>query len=418
MSEPNLIEPGSVELNHVVLFNANGEGVNLTLNVASLSIYENIMAPFITGELVISDAIDLTGFMPLKGEETLVLSLQTPGFDDDFFKRVNTYHVYKMESKINAAMKQEVLILKFVSIEAMIDVNTRISKTYKGKVSDSVESFITSSLGLNTKKPALVEPTVNYEMHTSNFWTPTQNIYYLSGRALNVKNNPSFLFFENKDGFVFSSLDVLNSTSPIMVFLKDQYQRDPTKERNFLAEYARVLDMETTDHYDYFERIRNGQYGSATYFFDIETKKLHYIERDAKTSFDSKLLNQKRPFEDYQDLPAKPIANLRTEVQHRSIHNGSPLLPIDTGMKRAALLTQEQFFKTNIQVFGRFDYTVGRTVYLQVYKNKQTLTSDTETDVIDTIMTGKYLITSIAHHITRKKHVCNIELSKDSISVL
>lgn len=418
MSEPNRIEPGSVEISHAVLFNSIGEGVNVTLSIASLTIYENIMAPFITGELVLSDAIDLTGFMPLKGEETLVLSLSTPGFDDEFFKRANTYHVYKLETKVNVAMKQEVLVLKFVSIEAMVDVNTRISKTFKGKVSDTVESLLTGPLGLNTSKQALVEPTVNQEMHTSNFWTPTQNIYYLASRALNVKNNPSYMFFENKDGFVFSSLDVLNSTDPIMVFIKDQYQRDPQKERNFLAEYARVLDMETTEYYDYFERIRNGQYGSATYFFDIETKKLHYIERNAKDNFDSKILNQKRPFEDYTDLPAKPIANLRVEAQHRSIHNGLPLLPIDTGMKRASLLTQEQFFKTNIQVFGRFDYTVGRTVYLQVYKNRQTLTSDTEKDVIDPIMTGKYIITSIAHQITRKKHVCNIELSKDSISVL
>lgn len=418
MSEPNKIEPGAVELENVILFNAIGEGVNLTLSVASITIYENIMSPFVTGELIVSDAIDLVGFMPLKGEETLVLSMSTPGFDDDFFKRANTFHVYKLETKVNAAMKQEVLVLKFVSIEAMIDVNTRISKTFRGKVSDTVEQLITGPLGLATKKPALVEPTVNQDIHTSNFWTPTQNIYYLTSRALNSINNPSYMFFENKDGFVFSSLDFLNSTQPIMVFLKDQYQRDPEKERNFLAEYARVLDMETTEYYDYFERIRNGQYGSSVYFFDVETKKLHYIERDAKNSFESRTLNQKKPFEDYTDLPAKPIANLRSEAQHRSIHNGSPLLPIDTGMKRASLLTQEQFFKTNIQVFGRFDYTVGRTVYLQVYKNRQTLTSDTEDDVIDPIMSGKYLITSIAHHITREKHVCNIELSKDSISVL
>lgn len=418
MSEQSRIEPGAVEMTNVVLVNADGEGVNLTLNVASLTIYENIMSPFITGELIVSDAIDLTGFMPLKGEELLVISLATPGFDDEFFKRADTYHVYKMERKLNVAMKQEALVLKFVSVEATIDVNTRISKTFKGKVSDTVKTLLSESIGLASKKPLLIEPTVNMEMHTSNFWTPTQNIYYLTSRALNFMNNPSYMFFENKDGFVFGSLDVLNSADPIMVFFKDQYQRDTQAERQFAEEYARILDMETIDHYDYFDRIRNGQYGSSTYFFDVETKKLHYIERNAKENFDSITLNAKRPFEDYTTLPASPKANLRNEAQHRSIHNGSPLLPIDTGMKRSSLLTQEQFFKTNIQVFGRFDYSVGRTVQLLIYKNSQTLPTDTEEDVIDLLMSGKYLITACAHHITREKHVCNLELSKDSISVL
>lgn len=411
------MEPGAINIDSMVFVNKGGTGINIKNMVVQLSIFENIMSPIITGEVILADAIGMTEFMNLSGEETIFIELSVPGMDDEYLRRIHFMHVYKMEQRINYALKNAVLVLCFCSIEAAMDANCRISKTYRGSVSDLVKQVINNAPGMETKKEVIVENTANTHMYTSNFWTPFQNAYYLSNVAINNQNNPSYLFFESREGYIFASLDNLHKQEPIMLFVKDQKVTMPDESRNFLAEYSRVLEMETTDNYDYFERLRNGQYGSAIYFFDVETKKLNYIERTVQNDFARKTLNDKLPFADYKpgELPAKPLAKLMTSLQHRSVYNGSPLLPINTELKRQALLAQESFYKTNIQVFGRLDYTVGRVVELLVYKDKITFTSDTPEDVIDLVMSGRYLITAISHQISKSKYVCNIELSKDSV---
>lgn len=420
MSESNAggkMEPGAINIDSMVFVNKDGTGINIKNMVMQLTIYENIMSPIITGEVVLADAIGMTEFMNLSGEETVFIELSVPGMEEDDFKRIHFMHVYKMEQRMNFALKNAVVVLCFSSIEAAMDANCRISKTFRGSVSDIVKKVINEAPGMQTKKEVIVEQTANTHVYTSNFWTPFQNAYYLSTVALNYQNNPSFLFFEGREGYIFASLDTLHKQEAIMLFIKDQKVTMPDESRNFLAEYSRVLEMETIDNYDYFERLRNGQYGSSIYFFDVETKKLNYIERTVQNDFARKTLNDKLPFADYKpgELPAKPQAKMMTTLQHRSVYNGSPLLPINTELKRQALLAQESFYKTNIQVFGRLDYTVGRVVELLVYKDKVTFSSDTPSDTIDLNVSGRYLVTAISHQISKSKYVCNLELSKDSV---
>jgi len=414
----NRIEAGAIKVDGVTVINSRGKGINLKNIMVSLEIFEDIMSPFITGRLTISDANSLAESLPFMGEELLILDLETPHPDGSAVwnkKRNQVFHIYKMEGNEAITAKNNVISLCFVSIEAFTDVNSRISQTFRGRISDTVRTLLRTDPGLNTSKNAVIEETANNNIHTSNFWTPTQNIYHLVGDAISTEGYPSYTFFENNEGFVFASLQSLYKLPTMAKFFRHPKTRRPGESKNIEEDWGTVLDMSTPVFYDYFDRVESGFYGGTAYRYDIETKRLDYQNLIAsKDLARAPTLNPNKGF-DSERLQFRPEANLHMSVIHRNIYQNSPQLSVTHFLERTALLKQLSAFTTNIQVFGRMDYSVGRPIEMTAYKNSKTNETDSSEEIIDQMLTGKYLITALTHTITRESHLCNMEISKDSI---
>lgn len=427
------VTPGGVRIVNAIIINAEGRGCNIKNLVLNIEIYEDIMSPFISGNITISDSIALGEVLPLQGEETLILELDTPGFTgedtpeavpDLNYKRVFTVHLYKIEAKENAALKNVVYQISFMSLDAVKDMNTAISKTFRGKPHEIAKQILEQPEYFGTKKELLIEPSSNNLAFTANFWTPSKCMMYLAEKSLNGMNNPNYLFFENAEGFVFASMDALYLYPPVTEIVRDQMGRSTNKDESndIEREYQKILDMSTKDQHDYITRARSGMYGSVLYTFDVETKKLNFKTVDGWRDFgDSRIrLNTKLPVESGpvtdNPLPApfKPEAKMFVEVSQLNTYNGSPLMSLENNMRRATLLNQSQFNKLSVQVFGRFDYTVGRTIDVVIYADKEILENDDPNDAYDKQLSGRYLIAAVNHSITNKQHLCNMELIKDS----
>lgn len=413
------IEPGLVRIDTCLFISPRkNSSIDVTALVVDLTLYEDIMTPFITGCVTILDASALTEELPLIGEEMMYLEISTPGFQGPEYVRSGMYTIYKMESRENIANKSVAYKLMVSSIESLTDMNQRISKTYRGKISDTITTLINSHPGLSSNKTAVVEPTVNSEMHTSNFWTPTQNIYYLTSKALNDINNPNYVFFENNEGFVFASIDSLYLAPVTYSFTKDSKMRgnsqsdNPDAGQNLNEEYGKILDMSIPSQYDYIDRVLQGYYGSSVYHYDLITKRLNFKNIVAFDDLTKVKLNEE-PLAS-QHLQFMPEASMSLTIIHRDLYNGSPNLPATHHIRRLAFLKQTTGMQVMIRVFGKMNYSVGNVVDLMVYKDDSTDKKNTQ--VIDEVLTGRYLITSLSHEITRANHFCNIELSKDSMN--
>jgi hypothetical protein len=412
------INPGVVSIDSCAIVSPKAGTIDITSMVIETMLYEDVMSPFITGSITVLDAAGLSVALPLMGEELLYLSITTPGHTGPEYTRSGAYAIYKMEARENFKTKALAYKLCFTSVETIADLNQRISMTYRGKVSDLAQRIITSHPGLDTTKQAIVEPTTNSEMHTSNFWTPTQNLYYLASRALNDINNPSYVFFENNEGFVFASLDSLSVAPITYQFIKDSSPiRNPSnpKERGQSLDlaYKAVLDMSTPVMYDYIDRVTSGFYGSSVYHFDVETKRLNYKNFIAYDQLKKPKLNPS--FLASDRLQFKPEAAMSLSIIHRNLYTGSPNVTADHHNRRMALLKQITAMTTNIRVYGKVNYSVGNVVSLLAYKDAPAVKSDTSDADVDNVISGNYLITAISHEITREAHYCNIELSKDSV---
>lgn len=406
------IVPGEIKINGIHIINNRGKRVDVALLTSEINLYEEISAPFITGKLVISDALSLGEILPLIGEELLVLDLETP-YNNYQYNKI--FFIYKMEGRENAAMKNVIYTLDFVSIEAFTDMNCKISQKYDDNISNIVEKLLTKIPGLNSKKSIYLEQTSNREVYVSNFWSPIQNIYYLCDKAVNSIGIPSYMFFENNDGFIFASLDKLYSNQPITKFIRHQVTRDPNGTTNIDEEYGKILDLSTPVMYDYIDRLRSGYYGGAIYQYDILSKTINFRNLISREDLKSKLLN-KNLIESTNQMAFNPEANLRTNIIHKNIFANKPILEVSHQLKRMSSLRRLQGITINIQVFGSLAYSVGQVFELEIYKDTKEYKESTDEEILDEILSGKYLATTIHHKITRKEHFTHIELSKNSIN--
>lgn len=404
---------------------------NKTFNVANqlltIQIFEDMFSPFITGSLIFQESLDFASNFPFVGEEVIDLKLFTPTLDKAKPKEgviEGRFYIYKMADREEIAERSTVYQLHFISIEAIADINTKISKGYKGKISSIVEDIIKGDFGLQTDKPVNIETTSNKTRYISNFWSPVKNINFCADRALNQKEAPTYIFFENRDGFNFVSLDKLNEQNVSQEFVYNN-SSDPIKEgggsnRNLEQDYKRITEFHVPVTHDYMDKVTSGAYGSQMLFMDLSTKKYYNLKYSMFNDW-GKDGKEKR-------LNEFPVASNKIYTTYRSTMFKDN---IETGVftdygdvstarviqARVARLKQAESFKIQIVVSGRTDYTVGKVVDVKMYKSEPIKNSDSDEDILDNITSGKYLISSINHVVDREKHECHMELVKDSLTV-
>lgn len=407
---------GDVLVEKVNVISANGLYQDITNQVLSIQVFEDLFSPFITGNIVIKDSLDLVNLFPFVGEETLELKLSTPTLKEGNIDA--KFYIYKMSDRDMVGDKSVVYQLHFTSIDAVVDLNKAISKTFSGKVSDIAQTvFSDKANGLQTTKPVNIEETSNSTKYVSNFWSPVKNLFYLVSNSVNKAGSPSYLYYENRDGYNFLSLDSLYTQPVLQEFIYDNYVRDNLNDsgniKNINEDYKRIEIITIPEAFDYISRIRNGMYGSKQYNHDIVSKKISSKNYDMLQSFDKR--NHLNNF----PLASKKAVyryNSKIDFEPKYYNNFSNFGDVTNSFmiqERNSVLKQIESTKIQIIVAGRMDYTVGRKVTVTLPRIEPYTSQDR--DPTDKMFSGTYLISAVNHYIDRERHECTLELVKDSL---
>jgi len=418
---------GDVNIQRVTITSlVNGKSFNAAHQLATIHIYEDMFSPFITGSLIFTESLDFASNFPFVGEEVVDLKIFTPTLDQSVNAKgiiEGRFYIYKMSDREQLAEKNVAYQLHFISIEAISDINTKISKGYDGKISDIATKLLKDDDALTTKKPVVVEPTLNKTKYVSNFWSPIRNINYISERAQNSNQSPTYVFFENRDGFNFVSLDYLNAGKQIQEFkfINSQQVVNPTggSKRNIPLDYQRITELNVPVTHDYMDKVTTGAYGSTLLFADITTKKYYNVKYSLFNDWKDPKFNR---LNKYPIASNKIFTTYRAAMFSDNIETGLMTDYEDTTnvrfrQQRISRLKQAEAFKVQIVVPGRTDYTVGKVVNVKVFKSEPIKKEDADEELLDEIISGKYLIAGINHSIDRQKHECHMELIKDSLTM-
>lgn len=416
VAKDRVARAGDVQIDEVAVITSRGVLTVITPQVLGVEIFEDIFGTFITGKLFVQDLQNLTNILPLIGEEVVRFRVRTPSLPDaDSY--TGEYFIYKMDDRIHINDKQQAYVLHFISKDAINDMNKKVSKGFSGKISDIAQKVLTSAEGLETKRPINVEDTQNSLKYVSNFWSPSKNLTYLTESAVNATGSPSFLFFENKYGLNFVSLESLYIGTPIQQrFIVDNYTADVSKlggsSRDIEKDYQRVLELRIGESFNYIDRIRSGMYGSEIIYMDLLTKQ--YVHKGYTPNFaEEKHLNK---FPLWSNLtPVRPKGLLIVERQYYNNFDGVDVTSnTKIVQRRKSLLAQAEASKVVITVFGRTDYSAGQRVALDIPKAGELQRGE---DPLDPLLSGIYLVAAVRHYITRDNHECTLELIKDSYTV-
>lgn len=417
MKDEKLSFAGEVAIDEVTIITAKGVYQTVTAQVIGIEIYEDLFGGFITGQVLFKESQDLLNLFPLIGQEFIKISIRTPTLpDDSSFK--GEFFIYRLSERFKVSEREMAYSVSFMSKEALIDMNKKVSKTYKGKISDTVKEILTATDGLETTKDINIEETTNATKHISNFWSPLKNINYLANQAVNAKLSPSYTFFENTNGLNFISLNAMIGLPVYQTFTWDQYSNEispmGSSNKDLNKDYQRIIEFHTPETFDYINRITSGMFASRMQHYDLVTKKFTDKNYFALTNRDkTDHLNKNSVITD--NHISKPNSMIIHEHRYYGNFNGfGDVTNTKTLQERISTIQQFNSFKLEIIVPGRLDYCVGQKINLRVFKNQQLNTSDNPEEYLDKIYSGDYLIGALSHSIDRKEHRTTMELIKES----
>jgi len=413
-SKEQLRFAGDVNIDRVQIITQKGFYQDVTAQVLTIQFYEDLFSPFITGSIVLKESLDLPNLFPFIGEEYVEVDVSTPTLKQSAIK--GKYYIYKMTDREIVGDRSVVYQLHFISVEAIVDLNKKISKSFTDKVSNLIEPFVKNkTIGLESEKSVFVEPTSNNIKYTSNYWSPVKNILFLTENSTNLNRTPNYVFFENRDGFYFVSLESLYQNGVKQEFVYDKYVRDSTAVgdvRNIPEEYKRILDISIPTSYDYIDRIRSGMLSSRQISYDV-----------VKKTYTAKNYNMFDRFGGQKHLNKYPINSDSAIFRAGSLiinypkyfanHTGfGDVTNARFNQERISTMKLAEANKLNITVPGRTDYTVGQKVKLTL--NRMEPLSERDDDIADKMFSGNYLIAAINHYVDKEKHECYMELIKES----
>ena len=139
----------------------------------SLTFVEDINTTAISGSVLIKDNVDLLNTFPISGHETITLEFRTPGIGSDFIKIL--FSVVEVTDKVRAANERgEVYRVRFVSTTLPKDKSTKISKSFKGKISDMAKKIYGEYIGGSLS----TQPTKNEHKFVIPRWSPFKALEY------------------------------------------------------------------------------------------------------------------------------------------------------------------------------------------------------------------------------------------------
>ena len=246
--------------------------------------YESIESPLIRCDISILDSIQFDS--TLRGNEKIRLQFNTYAAaisKDIRSEKVDIDHILQIY-KIGSIIKDErtkVYILHCISPEMYMNESQRAFGSY-GPVSGNpeiVESMVNEYLSASEKiqhEDAIED--YSYINVISPNWRPIDLISYISDKVVrrqSMKRDQSgFLFYENRLGFNFHSIDYLCEQEPIERYI---YKQNNIHVQNPTNSAYQIKSIKYPDRLNHLEKMRMGTYKTCTYGVVIDALTESYI---------------------------------------------------------------------------------------------------------------------------------------------
>lgn len=265
-----------------------GNKVDVRYLTSEFNVSEDIYNDSVSGSIVIQEANDLIINLPIYGYELLTVEFKAPTDNKTYSK---TFRIYKVEARKREKVRSEVYILNFCSIEQFANEDIRVSKSYQNQTIDT----IANNVMVEYMKSRFFELEPNKFQHNIIFPSidPFSCINWLASRSNSaIYNGATTLFYENRDGYNFVSLEsrfdkptkrVLTQSIPNFIAPKnnpDAYQN------NILEDILIIQDYRFETVSDSMTNVDTGMFGSRLKVHSIIEKKWREYDFDYLKTYD------------------------------------------------------------------------------------------------------------------------------------
>jgi len=439
---------GDFELELAEIISVGETPVDVTAEVMEVVIYEDTQNVVLSGSIVFKDNFNLPNIMPLLGQEILRLKLSTPSLQDkpeiiDFTEQV--FFIHEIETSIPVGDMNQVHVLNFISMEAMINQRKKISKTLKGTYADIVKSILRGEL--ESTKDLYIEPSSGIKQIIGPNWHPFDIIEMAKKESVSKEyDSPTYLFYETMWGFHFRSLESLY-TLPTSAYYTTSSQGGLNVQKggqqDVIGEFQKILDFNIDQKPDTLLNSSSGVYGSTLITHDIfnktfATSTYNYLDAFPKenhiNSFHGKPENpmfsagaQDDDKSRISDFPTKTYmlpVSIKDTAKGNDAHFGnfkgnypfSAYNPNKWLQRRSSQMAQlDGGFVVTITVNGNTTLHAGEIVELELPYSAMQKSAENET--VDRFFRGPFMIRNLQHRFDNigRTHKIIMTLVKDCV---
>lgn len=404
-------------------------------SILFLDYYEDLLSPCVTMIIQVMNSTSLTNVLPLRGGEKVALSLTT-AFGEFAFDGDNALYVFRI-SNILADSTSERFTLHLVSRETITNETSRCMKRYDGKINESVKKILSEVLKTKKFKDDNIHITGNTYSFIGNMKKPFNILSWLGPKSLPTEHSnktrevksvggitkgvSGFLFYENKEGFNFKSIDSLVSrTNSGTADSKNipKYSYTPVIETNKPENEFKILNYGIEKNSDLIKSLRVGMYSNFTYFFNPYSQNFSVYKYNLKDEIvNANKLGTNSTIPVSEELGTSPsrilfrtsdIGIMDNDFTGKVFNDGQQRDIAD--MAKSASRYNILFTQSlNMVVPCNINLKVGDVIYAEFPRIERT-----DNKKADDEQSGLYLIKELRHHIEPGTVVTSLKLIRDS----
>ena len=409
-------------------------------SILSLTIFENINEPAMSGQLIFQDSINLGSVGPLIGQEYLKIKITTPSVDDEDFMLDSTNQAYMVTSvrdRQDIGNGVQAAMLEFVSREMVINNRQRVRRTLVGSYSEIVEELLEKDLMCSKK--LFVESSADNKKIVSTNNTPYSIINQATKHAIsNNHRDATYYFWETSRGLNFRTLgnmynqaqyDIMSYiyTIPGTRYVRGRLDMD--------AELKSIENWKITGGPNTLVNYGDGAYSSDLIVHDILSKSYKKTKYNYLKSFDSQVHvdgDESRPLtnplnltldgENVSSFPSrqylKPAVGSAIDKSHGSgIYNSfsNDNFPKSIQSRNSQMAMIRNGLAITIDVVGNTLVCAGDIVTVIIPNTAAYIEGN---DTQDSLYNGSFLVTDLRHDFDFEtyRHKMSMRVVKDSMT--
>lgn len=407
-----------VQVLKVNLVNHAGVRLDCSEIWANIEIYESIFQNCISGSITLFDRNNIVRNMPLIGRENLEIVFKTPSLEE---KR-KQFQVYDISLKERIPHKDEsIVILQFASFQHRMDHSKKISKSFqKTKWSEIARKIFANYLTTENQPSelAVLQDTLPKTSVVIPNWSPFQTMNWIASK-MEYYGNVDYMFFERMDGFYLVPLSFFKTKQTAAIYTQDpkqvleEFDHDPNLSRRKILSYFETLNGNNKSEMEIEGVFASRIIAHDTTFKTVEYKDFFYDRDFANENVTRLSTNPIAPY--VYTSTVSPLNHIeykqKSSYAFNSIKNQYD--PFHSQKRRSQLLRNNTKV-LKIEAMGDSSRKLGDIIEVQITSPEFLPTKD-KSKILDGTISGKYIVTSLSHHLTRMDgyHIA-MELMRDS----
>ena len=380
--------------------------------VTSFSYYESLYSPVVTAKVIYIDSGESTkNQLEISGNEDVRFKIQSKYGTLDFNrKNANSGMKVKGSPQTGRESNREAVFLDLVSKWEMKNKTTAVHEKYSNvTIGDAVIIILKRKLGVDYDFFD-VEATKNMYDFTGKGKSPFELITDLARKAVPVKGDPGFFFYETQDGFNFKSVHSLVSQEPKQVYVYNgSFRADQTGDEN---DFKILKQPNFIKDQNVVTALESGTYASRNIFFNPFNKE--FAERiykiNDKGGIDQALGNSVEVDDELTgyirtNKHILDVGSLKVGVS-TSINNSPAEWQAKSTMRYNILHSQI----LQMMVPCNLELRAGDVIKVEI----ESLENEKCSEGVDKRQSGKYLILHLCHFFDTTKSVTSLTLVRDT----